>query len=270
MFDGQVGISCVFCRSFPISEIVAAAVSFPASITGIYESVKRIQRINLECCTKVPEEVKRVLADAAKKPTSVPTTRQYWLDSAIVLGMIDNPNSIRFGRKPSLAYDQNLIGNVLTNSTLTGESIKDFWNNVTTTSTPTSALAAVAETTTHNPSSSFSVVPFIIATNIPSFSLLVVTTVSSTVAPRIMITLTEPSIVTPSPSITFSAKPSISSSTEPSINSSSEPSIDISTEPSIYFSNDPSISNSSEPIIINSTEPSNRFCTEPSTPTISS
>jgi len=97
----QVGIRCCFCRHRPSESKEAAAVSFPISLSGIYESVKRWQRVHLELCNDVPSDVRAKLNELNTDNSWIPTTRQYWTDSAKAIGMIDTPDGIRFAREPS-------------------------------------------------------------------------------------------------------------------------------------------------------------------------
>eukprot|EP00934_Nitzschia_sp_Nitz4_P001414 Nitzschia sp. Nitz4//scaffold151_size53849//17389//19320//NITZ4_006718-RA/size53849-processed-gene-0.58-mRNA-1//1//CDS//3329537129//1414//frame0 len=96
----QVGIRCCFCSHLPSKEKAVAAVSFPTSIAGIYESVKRWQRVHLEICESVPQDKRDQLALLSKTNVWVPTTRQYWTDSAKALGLVDTNEGIRFGSPP--------------------------------------------------------------------------------------------------------------------------------------------------------------------------
>jgi hypothetical protein len=94
----QVGIRCKFCKDCPLKNKAVGAVSFPNSIAGIYESVKRWQRVHLEVCEAIPQDVRTNLAALASKNTWVPTTRHYWSDSAKALGLKDTHDGIRFGK----------------------------------------------------------------------------------------------------------------------------------------------------------------------------
>eukprot|EP00980_Cylindrotheca_fusiformis_P022791 scaffold9765_cov54-Cylindrotheca_fusiformis.AAC.1 len=100
----QVGIRCKFCADCSSSNIsrpkekAVGAVSFPASIVGIYDAVKRWQRVHLEVCSAVPQDVRTKLAALANTNVWVPTTRQYWVDSAMAVGLIDTNDGIRFGK----------------------------------------------------------------------------------------------------------------------------------------------------------------------------
>lgn len=96
----QVGIRCRFCCASKASDKAVAAVSFPTTIGGIYESVKRWQRVHLESCTEIPSPIKEKLASLANTNVWVPTTRQYWTDSAKAMGLVDTNQGIRFSMSP--------------------------------------------------------------------------------------------------------------------------------------------------------------------------
>lgn len=97
----QVGIRCKFCAHRPLSEKAVAAVSYPTSTAGIYESVKRWQRVHLPACLDVGDDTQSVLDKLQNASVWVPTTRQYWTDSARAIGMVDTADGIRFEREPS-------------------------------------------------------------------------------------------------------------------------------------------------------------------------
>jgi hypothetical protein len=120
----QVGIRCCFCSHLPPSgnaiagrdniesdndstdggEVPSnrgvAAVSFPTTVSGIYESVKRWQRVHLEVCEHVPATVRDRLNALGNTNVWVPTTRQYWADAARALGLVDTEGGIRFSEDP--------------------------------------------------------------------------------------------------------------------------------------------------------------------------
>ena len=96
----QVGIRCRHCVSVSTKDKAVAAVSFPTSIGGIYESVKRWQRVHVEVCEAIPQEVRNTLAALSNTNVWVPTTRQYWTDSARAIGLVDTHEGIRFSIDP--------------------------------------------------------------------------------------------------------------------------------------------------------------------------
>ena len=107
----QVGIRCCFCSHRPTDERQVAAISYPVSVAGIYESVKRIQKVHLTVCEDVPQSVKDKLEQLGSANAWIPTTRQYWADSARSIGMVDTPDGIRFASYPNaddLRFHQHL------------------------------------------------------------------------------------------------------------------------------------------------------------------
>ncbi len=91
----QVGIRCVFCAKEDVDKRAMSAISYPVSSSGIYESVKRWNKIHLPLCKCIPKEIKDKIEEL-EKSSSVPTTRQYWIDSARALGIEDTPGGLRF------------------------------------------------------------------------------------------------------------------------------------------------------------------------------
>ena len=71
-------------------------------MAGIYESVKRWQRVHLPACMDVSDSMQATLDRLQNDTVWVPTTRQYWTDSARALGMVATSDGIRFDRNPSI------------------------------------------------------------------------------------------------------------------------------------------------------------------------
>lgn len=97
----QVGIRCCFCKHRHREDLQVAAISYPVSVAGIYESVKRWQKVHVGVCQDIPVEVTSKLDELATGNSWVPTTRQYWADAARSLGMVDTQEGIRFAKDPS-------------------------------------------------------------------------------------------------------------------------------------------------------------------------
>jgi len=97
----QVGIRCHFCAHRHADDRAGAAISFPSSVSGIYESVKRWQRVHLQVCEDTPPAIRQKVASLSTTNVWIPTTRQYWADSARALGMVDTEDGIRFAMDPN-------------------------------------------------------------------------------------------------------------------------------------------------------------------------
>ena len=113
-------------------------VAFPSSLTGIFEAVKRWQKFHAAECPSLPADIKTQLENLTaaeqqqqqqhQKPHKEQeerqeghaqqedpdskdsdgdrtedsrSTRQYWVDSAKALGMVDTLDGIRFGKDPT-------------------------------------------------------------------------------------------------------------------------------------------------------------------------
>ncbi len=95
----QVGIRCKFCSKEDNSKKASGAVSFPVSVSGIYESVKRWKSVHLPECKCIPDHVRDKIK-SLEKTACVPTTRQYWIDSAAAIGIDDTQDGLRFIADP--------------------------------------------------------------------------------------------------------------------------------------------------------------------------
>lgn len=105
----QVGIRCRFCKSKPEEERLEAAVAYPATLSSIYESAKRWQEVHVGLCSEIPADIKTNLQKLENENSWIPSTRQYWAESAKTLGMVDTPEGIRFSRDPAhVATNQRL------------------------------------------------------------------------------------------------------------------------------------------------------------------
>ena len=102
---GQVGIGCIHCLGQPAKSRLNRAVCFPFSIGRIYQSVADIQRFHLSECKMVPKDVRDKfleLQSQSSKGSKGLATRQYWVDSAKTIGLVDTSKGIRFCRDPSV------------------------------------------------------------------------------------------------------------------------------------------------------------------------
>lgn len=121
--QNQVGVRCRFCKHKSLKERAVAAVSYPTSVAGVYESVKRFLRLHLDVCTEIPEDVRSKIAELQSLNVWIPTTRQYWTDSARALGMVDTDEGIRFSCDPKYIRESNQLS--ASDSSATASSAND-------------------------------------------------------------------------------------------------------------------------------------------------
>mmetsp|Transcript_26244 Transcript_26244/g.56870 ORF Transcript_26244/g.56870 Transcript_26244/m.56870 type:complete len:1234 (-) Transcript_26244:138-3839(-) len=100
---GQVGIRCIHC-AVALSRYSdgkrgarGSAVSFPYSISGIYESVREFQRMHLESCPHLPDDVRVRLSQLKGASSLSSVLRRYYVMAAKALGMVDSKEGIRAG-----------------------------------------------------------------------------------------------------------------------------------------------------------------------------
>ncbi|KAL3806618.1 hypothetical protein ACHAXA_004422, partial [Cyclostephanos tholiformis] len=98
---GQVGIRCVHCARTS-SGARSAAVSYPYSISGIYESVREFQRMHLETCPNIPKGIKEASDKFGGGSASLSSVlRRYYVQAARALGLFDTQDDgIGAGGKP--------------------------------------------------------------------------------------------------------------------------------------------------------------------------
>lgn len=117
----QVGLRCVYCKhrncegdkeavdgddEEGVGEAENTAVSYPDTVSSICEYVERWQRVHLPKCSHVPVDVKAQLASLASTTEWTPSTRQYWINAARALGLVDTVHGIRFSQDPKSIRDE--------------------------------------------------------------------------------------------------------------------------------------------------------------------
>eukprot|EP00591_Stephanopyxis_turris_P009706 CAMPEP_0195528334 /NCGR_PEP_ID=MMETSP0794_2-20130614/30421_1 /TAXON_ID=515487 /ORGANISM="Stephanopyxis turris, Strain CCMP 815" /LENGTH=491 /DNA_ID=CAMNT_0040659455 /DNA_START=557 /DNA_END=2032 /DNA_ORIENTATION=- len=91
---GQIGIRCVHCASSK-EGAKGAAVTFPTSISKIYESVQGLQR-HLHLCSNLPNEEKKKWSSTMKTSKSLGSVvKRYYIIAAKSLGLYDTGDCIR-------------------------------------------------------------------------------------------------------------------------------------------------------------------------------
>ena len=97
---GWVGLRCVHCAKTPRGAR-GAAVHYPYSVSGIFETVREFQRMHFEKCSNLPVGVVEAARSSNKASTTLSSVlRRYYVQSARALGLVDNPDGgIKAGAK---------------------------------------------------------------------------------------------------------------------------------------------------------------------------
>jgi len=98
---GQVGIRCPHCHRDPSSQSrERGSVYYPTSIASIYNATMNLLQRHLHNCSAVPPEImeryEMLKGDDARSGTS----KKYWVQSAVSLGLVDTANGIRYSGVP--------------------------------------------------------------------------------------------------------------------------------------------------------------------------
>ena len=97
---GWVGLRCIHCAKTPRGAR-DAAVCYPYSVSGIYESVREFQRMHFEKCPNLPPDIVAASRTVNKSSTTLSSVlRRYYVQSAKALGLVDMlEGGIRAGAK---------------------------------------------------------------------------------------------------------------------------------------------------------------------------
>jgi hypothetical protein len=100
---GQVGIRCPHCQTSSAGAVMRerGSVYYPTTISSIYNATMNLLQRHLHACPSFPDDLKgrykALKADDARSGTS----KKYWIESALSLGLVDTENGIRFStRRP--------------------------------------------------------------------------------------------------------------------------------------------------------------------------
>ena len=98
---GQVGIRCIHCKHRPPHERQERSVCFPSSLKNIYHSIETWQRRHSLVCRDLPLWIKTSMTELMQKSRAgAGGRRQYWEESARLLGMETTSHGVRFVRVP--------------------------------------------------------------------------------------------------------------------------------------------------------------------------
>ena len=99
--SGRVGIRCKYCSRMDPNHCHKGAVSYPAKIRIINQSVRNWQRYHFLSCKHVPPEIhEKYRSLKSVRSHSGHASILYWIKSAKSIGLVDTEKGIYFGNKP--------------------------------------------------------------------------------------------------------------------------------------------------------------------------
>eukprot|EP00547_Thalassionema_nitzschioides_P000738 CAMPEP_0194214986 /NCGR_PEP_ID=MMETSP0156-20130528/16452_1 /TAXON_ID=33649 /ORGANISM="Thalassionema nitzschioides, Strain L26-B" /LENGTH=794 /DNA_ID=CAMNT_0038943379 /DNA_START=95 /DNA_END=2479 /DNA_ORIENTATION=+ len=104
---GQVGIRCPHCQRYnngPSGQREKGSVYYPTTISSIYNATMNLLQRHLHSCPKVSDEVMKRYQSLKTDDARSGSSKKYWIESALSLGLVDTPRGIRFSKNvpPSL------------------------------------------------------------------------------------------------------------------------------------------------------------------------
>eukprot|EP00934_Nitzschia_sp_Nitz4_P006842 Nitzschia sp. Nitz4//scaffold62_size106224//66051//68669//NITZ4_004361-RA/size106224-processed-gene-0.56-mRNA-1//-1//CDS//3329555871//6832//frame0 len=93
---GQVGIRCPHCHHEESGARERGSVYYPTSISSIYNATMNLLQRHLHNCTSVPPEIMQRYESLKSDDARSGTSKKYWVESALSLGLVDTVNGIRY------------------------------------------------------------------------------------------------------------------------------------------------------------------------------
>lgn len=114
---GQVGIRCPHCHtgSSGAGQRERGSVYYPTTISSIYNATMNLLQRHLHSCTAVPIDIMQKYQTLKSDDARSGTSKKYWVESALSLGLVDTANGIRFSSRrppplPRLSRQQHSTG----------------------------------------------------------------------------------------------------------------------------------------------------------------
>jgi len=115
---GQVGIRCPHCHNSETGLVSRerGSVYYPTSVSSIYNATMNLLQRHLHNCTSVKPEIMKRYETLKSDDARSGTSKKYWAESALSLGLVDTPEGIRFSNSeppplPSLTSEQKASDN---------------------------------------------------------------------------------------------------------------------------------------------------------------
>jgi hypothetical protein len=97
---GQVGIRCRHCTMLPPKHRARGAIYYPAKLHGLYQAAQNMASSHLcEHCQHVPPDIRSELLKLRDRKSSAGGGKKYWADGVRVLGVFEDNDGLRFGKR---------------------------------------------------------------------------------------------------------------------------------------------------------------------------
>jgi hypothetical protein len=97
---GQVGIRCRHCTMLPPKHRARGAIYYPAKLHGLYQAAQNMASSHLcEHCQHVPTDIRAELVKLRDRKSSAGGGKKYWADGVRVLGVLEDTDGLRFGKR---------------------------------------------------------------------------------------------------------------------------------------------------------------------------
>jgi len=115
---GQVGIRCPHCHNSETGLVSRerGSVYYPTSVSSIYNATMNLLQRHLHNCTSVKPKIMKRYETLKSDDARSGTSKKYWAESALSLGLVDTPKGIKFSNSeppplPSLTSEQKASDN---------------------------------------------------------------------------------------------------------------------------------------------------------------
>jgi hypothetical protein len=96
MVVGQVGLRCCFCHVTSSSNEDRGSVYFPQTVDNIYNGCMNLIQRHFIQCSCIPSFVRTRFLELKQAGGRCGSSREYWTQSAMNLGLVDTPDGIRY------------------------------------------------------------------------------------------------------------------------------------------------------------------------------
>jgi len=130
---GQVGLRCAYCKNVPRQDLTRQAICYPSKRDTIFESVRNYQRVHLEECPCISQQIKiqykNLLEADSPNKKSQRFVKAYYSEAATELGLVDSPKGLVFGALPNTSGTPSAALQAIMRAAESPATSSEFWKN---------------------------------------------------------------------------------------------------------------------------------------------